>query len=119
MEKIKRNIKIEIGVDFAKLMCLLNFQHPKDQVNELAKCYKESEWKDRTFDNKDVDLIIKALKKLPGYSSERFFATGAILGTTELEDEECIDYLLQIAYMYLSMVNPELFEEASDENHEV
>ena len=37
MQKIKRNIKIEMGVDFAKLMCLLNFQHPKDQVDELAK----------------------------------------------------------------------------------
>lgn len=119
MQKIKRNIKIEMEVDFAKLMCLLNFQHPKDQVDELAKCYKESEWKDRTFDDKDVDLIVKALKSLPDYSPERFIVSGTILGLTELEDEECIDYLFRIAYTYLSMVNPELFEEASDENHEV
>ena len=108
-----------MGVDFAKLMCLLNFQHPKDQVDELAKCYKESEWKDRTFDDKDLDLIVKALKSLPGYSPERFIVSGTILGSIEIEDEECIDYLFRIAYTYLSMVNPELFEEASDENHEV
>ncbi len=119
MEKIKRHTNIEMEVELARLMCLLNPLHPKDQVDELAKCYKESEWKDRTFDDKDVDLIVKALKSLPGYSPERFIVSGTILGEIELEDEECIDCLFRIAYTYLSMVNPELFEEASDENHEV
>ena len=110
MEKIQRKTKIEKMVKLSKLMCLVDFKSPKDQIDVWIKGYKESEWKGKTFNDKDVDLIIKAMERLPGYSPERFLVSGAILGSTELENEQLFDFFLQIAYILLSMVNPDLFE---------
>ena len=110
MEKIKRQMSIEKSIKFAKLLCLLDFQSPKGQLDDFVKEYKESKWKGRTFSDKDVDLIIEALESLPGYSPERFLVTGVILGETELEDDKLFDLFLTTAYTFLSMVNPDLFE---------
>lgn len=110
MEKIQRKTKIEKLVKFSKLMCLLDFKSPKDQLDDWVRKYKESDWESKTFDDKDVDLIIKAMERLPGYSPERFLISGAILGSTKLENEQLFDFFLQIAYTFLSMVNPDLFE---------
>ena len=110
MEKIQRKTKIEKMVKLSKLMCLLDFKSPKDQLDEFIKGYKESEWKGKTFNDKDVDLIIKAMERLPGYSPERFLISGAILGSIELESEQMFDFFLQIAYTFLSMLDPDLFE---------
>lgn len=110
MEKIQRKTKIEKMVKLSKLMCLLDFKSPKDQLDVFIKGYKESEWKGKTFNDKDVDLIIEALERLPGYSPERFLISGAILGSTELENEQLFDFFLQIAYTLLSMLDPDLFE---------
>lgn len=119
MEKIQRQMEIETSIRLTKLMCLLNYNSPKGQLDYLVKSYKKSKWKGRTFDYKEVDLIIEAMKSLPGYSPERFIETGEVFKATQLNDMESFDFFLKTAYIYLSMVNPELFEEASDENHEV
>ena len=70
MEKIQRKTKIEMMVKLSKLMCLVDFESPKDQFDDWIKGYKKSKWKGRTFNNKDVDLIIEAMERLPGYLSE-------------------------------------------------
>lgn len=111
MEKIQRKTKIEKLVKLSKLMLLSDFKSPKDQLDDFIKGYKESEWKSKTFNDKDVDLIIEALERLPGYSPERFLVSGTILGSTELENEQLFDFFLQIAYTFLSMLDPDLFEE--------
>lgn len=110
MEKIQRKTKIEKSIRFAKLMCLMDHSSPKGQLDDWIRMYKESEWEEKTFNDKDVDLIIETLKSLPGYSPERFIQTGAVFEAAELEDEKALDYFLQAAYTYLSMVNPDLFE---------
>ena len=110
MKKIQRKTKIEKMVKLSKLMCLLDFKSPKDQLDDWVRKYKESEWESKTFDDKDVDLIIEALERLPGYSPERFLISGAILGSTKLENEQLFDFFLQIAYTFLSMLDPDLFE---------
>ena len=110
MEKIQRKTKIEKMVKLSKLMCLLDFKSPKDQLDDWVKKYKESDWESKTFDDKDVDLIIKAMERLRDYSPERFLISGAILGSTELENEQLFDFFLQIAYTFLSMLDPDLFE---------
>ena len=110
MEKIQRKTKIEKLVKLSKLMCLLDFKSPKDQLYDWVRKYKESDWESKTFSDKDVDLIIKALERLPGYSPERFLISGAILGSTKLENEQLFDFFLQIAYTFLSMLDPDLFE---------
>lgn len=110
MEKIQRKTKIEKLVKLSKLMLLSDFKSPKDQLDDFIKGYKESEWKSKTFNDKDVDLIIEALERLPGYSPERFLVSGTILGSTELENEQLFDFFLQIAYTFLSMLDPDLFE---------
>lgn len=110
MEKIQRKTKIEKLVKLSKSMLLLDFKSPKDQLDDFIKGYKESEWKSKTFNDKDVDLIIEALERLPGYSPERFLVSGTILGSTELENEQLFDFFLQIAYTFLSMLDPDLFE---------
>lgn len=110
MEKIQRKTKIEKLVKLSKLMCLLDFKSPKDQLDDWVRKYKEYDWESKTFDDKDVDLIIKAMERLPGYSPERFLISGAILGSTKLENEQLFDFFLQIAYTFLSMLDPDLFE---------
>ena len=112
MEKIKRNMKIEKSIRFAKLMCLMDHSSPKGQLDDWIKEYKESEWEDKTFDDKDVDLMIEALESLPGYSVERFLLTGIAFGAieTKLENVELLDLFLQMTYTFLSMVNPDLFK---------
>lgn len=110
MEKIQRKTKIEKMVKLSKLMCLLDFRSPKDQLDDWVRKYKESDWESKTFNDKDVDLIIKAMERLPGYSPERFLISGAILGSTKLENEQLFDFFLQIAYTFLSMLDPDLFE---------
>ena len=110
MEKIQRKTKIEKMVKLSKLMCLLDFKSPKDQLDDWVRKYKESDWESKTFDDKDVDLIIKAMERLRDYSPERFLISGAILGSTKLENEQLFDFFLQIAYTFLSMLDPDLFE---------
>ena len=110
MEKIQRKTKIEKMVKLSELMCLLDFKSPKDQLDDWVRKYKKSDWESKTFSDKDVDLIIKALERLPGYSPERFLISGAILGSTKLENEQLFDFFLQIAYTFLSMLDPDLFE---------
>lgn len=110
MEKIQRKTKIEKMVKLSKLMCLLDFKSPKDQLDDWVRKYKKSEWEGKNFSDKDVDLIIEALESLPGYSPERFLITGAVLGETELESDKLFDLFLMATYTYLSMVNPDLFE---------
>ena len=110
MKKIQRKTKIEKMVKLSKLMCLLDFKSPKDQLDDWVRKYKKSDWESKTFSDKDVDLIIKALERLPGYSPERFLISGAILGSTKLENEQLFDFFLQIAYTFLSMLDPDLFE---------
>lgn len=110
MEKIQRKIKIEKQVNNVKSMFLYGFKLPEAQLDDWIRMYKESEWEDKTFNDKDVDLIIETLKSLPGYSPERFIETAAVFEAAELEDEKALDYFLRAAYMYLSMVNPDLFE---------
>ena len=112
MEKIQRKMKIEKSIRYAKLMCLMDHSSPKGQLDDWIKEYKESEWEDKTFGDKDVDLMIEALESLPGYSVERFLLTGIAFGAieTELENVELLDLFLQMTYTFLSMVNPELFE---------
>ena len=105
-----RKTKIEKMVKLSKLMCLLDFKSPKDQLDDWVRKYKESDWESKTFNDKDVDLIIEAMERLPGYSPERFLISGAILGSTNLENEQLFDFFLQIAYTFLSMLDPDLFE---------
>ena len=92
MEKIQRKTKIEKMVKLSKLMCLLDFKSPKDQLDDWVRKYKESDWESKTFDDKDVDLIIKAMERLRDYSPERFLISGAILGSTKLENEQLFDF---------------------------
>ena len=44
MEKIQRKTKIEKMVKLSKLMCLLDFKSPKDQLDDWVRKYKESDW---------------------------------------------------------------------------
>ena len=120
MQKLKRNMKIEKEVKLSEFMSvLLDYKSPKDQLDYYVKDYKKSKWEDRTFNDKDVDQIIEAIKSLSGYSPERFLVSGNVFGLaiTKLKDEEALDFFLQIAYIYLSMVNPELFEDYKDEEN--
>ena len=114
MQKIKRQMEIETSIELTKIMCQLDHNSPKGMLDDWIKMYKKSELKFKFFNDKDVDLIIETLESLPGYSPERFIETGELFGVTELKNEEAFNYFLQIAYIYLSMVNPDLFEEASD-----
>ena len=122
MQKLKRNMKIEKEVKLSEFMSvLLDYKSPKAQIEYYVKDYKRSKWEDRTFDDKDVDQIIETIKSLSGYSPERFLASGSVFGLeiTKLKDEEAFDFFLQIAYIYLSMVNPDLFEDYEEEKNNV
>ena len=91
-----------------------------DIFNDTMAVYKKCETKDFIFTSTEAENIISALKSMPGFSMENFMMIPNVVAVgSELSDIRVFVKVLWIAYYMLLITNPELFEEASDENHEV
>lgn len=121
MEKIKRNKKLDGLLTDIKSRCMHDQKYTSDGILEgIMAAYKKYETKNYVVTSVEADNIISALKSMPGFSMEKFLVIFGMFGMEDsLDSYEMLVNTFCVAYYMLSITNPKLFEEASDENHEV
>ena len=121
MQKIKRNKKLDGLLTDIKSRCMNDQKYTSDGILEgIMAAYKKYETKNYVVTSAEADNIISALKSMPGFSMEKFLVIFCMFGTeNSLGSYEMLAKTFGVVYYMLSITNPELFEEASNENHEV
>ena len=121
MQKIKRNKKLDGLLTDIKSRCMHDQKYTSDGILEgIMAAYKKCETKNYVVTSAEADNIISALKSMPGFSMEKFLVIFGMFGMeNSLGSYEMLVNTFTVIYYMLSITNPELFEEASDENHEV
>ena len=109
MKRIKRNKTIEKGIIFAAILPQMDGRTAGEVMDKTAQAYMENEG-NKIFTAEETDAIMQALKSMPGYAPERLLAAGAPLKNGNF------GWLLYIAYITLSITNPELFEEEEEKD---
>ena len=104
MKKIKRNETIEKEIILAAILSQVDGKTAGEVMDKTAQAYKENEGK-KLFTADETDAIMQALKSMPGYAPEKLLSAGAPLKNGNF------GWLLYIAYITLSITNPELFED--------
>ena len=91
-----------------------------DIFKDTMAVYKKCETENYIVTSAEADNIISALKSMPGFSMEKFLVIFGMFGMeNSVSSYEMLVNTFAVAYYMLSITNPELFEETSDENHEV
>ena len=121
MKKIKRNKKLDGLLTDIKSRCMHDQKYTSDGILEgIMAAYKKYETKNYVITSAEADNIISALKSMPGFSMEKFLVIFGMFGmASSLASYEMFVHAFTVIYYMLSITNPELFDEASDENHEV
>ena len=121
MNKLKRNKILDGLLTDIKSRCMHDQKYTSDGILEgIMAAYKKYETKDYIITSAETDNIISALKSMPGFSMEKFLVIFGMFGMeNSLGNYEMLINTFGVVYYMLSITNPELFEEASDENHEV
>ena len=121
MDKLKRNKKLDGLLTDIKSRCMHEQKYTSDGILEgIMAAYKKYETKNYVVTSAEADNIISALKSMPGFSMEKFLVIFGMFGMeNSLDSYEMLVKTFSVVYYMLSITNPELFEEASDENHEV
>ena len=92
----------------------------KDILEDTMIDYRKYENENYVITSTEAENIISALKSMPGFSMEKFMMILTMVATeSNLTGYGIFVNTLSVIYCMLSITNPELFEEASDENHEV
>ena len=115
MDKLKRNETIEKGI---RLTAILSYQvdgkTAGEVIDAIAEAYKEYEAV-KIFTAKETDAIMQLLKSMPGYTPEKLLIAEAPRSRGISNQYKCFEWQLFSAYIMLSITNPELFKEESDE----
>ena len=121
MDKLKRNKKLDRLLTDIKSRCMHEQKYTSDGILEgIMAAYKKYETKNYVVASAEADNIISVLKSMPGFSMEKFLVIFGMFGMeNSLGSYEMLVNTFTVVYYMLSITNPELFEEASDENHEV
>ena len=121
MNKLKRNKKLDGLLTDIKSRCMREQKYTSDGLLKgIMAAYKKYETKNYVVASAEADNIISALKSMPGFSVEKFLVIFGMFGMeNSLGCYEMLVNTFTVVYYMLSITNPELFEEASDENHEV
>lgn len=115
MNKIKINKQIEEEIGVVSMLCLMKGRTAHEFLNEFVKLYKESDGINM-FKADETDFIMHILESMPGYTHEKFFtACTAINDVDEDNKSKVFQSVLYIAYIMLSITNPELFEDYKEE----
>ena len=115
MNKIKINKQIEEEIGVVSMLCLMKGRTEHEFLNEFVKLYKESDGINM-FKADETDFIMHILESMPGYTPEKFFsACTAINDIDEDNKAKVFQSVLYIAYIMLSITNPELFEDYKEE----
>ena len=121
MQKIKRNKTLDGLLTDIKSRCMHDQKYTSDGILEgIMAAYKKYETKNYVVTSTEANNIISARKSMPGFSMEKFLVIFGMFGMeSSLGSYEMLVNTFCVVYYMFSITNPELFEEASDENHEV
>lgn len=111
MKGIKRNEMVEKGVILAGKLSKIDGKTPSEFVDGIVNRYKEECGSRYIFTAEETENIMQALKAMPGYTPERFFVAGSPVDCESMSPNKHFSWHLYIAYIMLSITNPELFED--------
>ena len=113
MNKLKRNETIEKGIILTAILSKVDEKTTYEVMDATVKAYKGRENK-KLFTDEETDAIMQALQSMPRYAPEKLLALGAPMGRDKNSSYVSFKWVLYIAYIMLSITNPELFEEETD-----
>lgn len=117
MNKIKINKQVEEEIGVVSMLALLKGRTAHEFLNEFVKLYKESDGIN-VFKADETDFIMHILESMPGYTPEKFFtACTAINDIDEDNKAKVFQRVIYIAYIMLSITNPEFFEDFEEEKN--
>ena len=117
MNKIKINKQVEEEIGVVSMLTLLKGRTAHEFLDEFVELYKESDGIN-VFKADETDFIMHILESMPGYTPEKFFtACTAINDIDEDNKAKVFQRVLYIAYIMLSITNPEFFEDYEEEKN--
>lgn len=116
MNKIKRNEIIEKAILVGAILPQIKGTTACEIIDESVQSYKENEG-EKLFTAEEADAIMQALQSMPGYTHEKFLIAGDPLFNPTDTSSECFGWHLHVAYIMLSITNPELFENYEEEEN--
>ena len=117
MNKIKINEQVEEEIGVVSMLTLIKGRTAHEFVDEFVKLYKESD-SINAFKSEETDFIMHILESMPGYTHEKFLtACTEINDINEDNKAKVFQKALYIAYIMLSITNPELFEDYEEEEN--
>ena len=110
MQKLKRNETIEKGIILTSILSKVDEKTTYEVMDATVKAYKGRENK-KLFTDEETDTIMQALQSMPGYAPEKLLAAGAPMKRSENSSYGSFGWVLYVAYIMLSITNPELFDD--------
>ena len=117
MKRIKRNAIIEAGIKFGGFLPQIDGIATKEFVRAIVESCKSKE-KNKIFTSEEIDAIMQVLESMPGYTPEKFLVFGAPLSELDETAPKCFGWQMYVAYIMLSITNPELFEDYEEGKNE-
>lgn len=114
MNKLKRNSIIDKATTLASILSKAEEKTASEIIDGTVKAYNGRKNK-KIFTSDETDAIMKALQSMPGYAPEKLLAAGAPLKRDENSSYGSFGWVLYVAYIMLSITNPELFEDYEEE----
>ena len=112
--KIKRHAIIDRATTLAAILSKAEEKTASEIIDGAVEAYKGRKSK-KLFTAEETDAIMQALRFMPGYAPEKLIAAGAMLKRDKNSSYGNFGWMLYVAYIMLSITNPELFEDESDE----
>ena len=118
MNKIKINKKVEKSIIYRVSLLEKEGFTPEEFTDIFIKKCKMDNKNNNIFTADETDAIIQLLKSMPGYTPEKFYTLLRMLHRFGDFFEETLGFQLYIAYIILSITNPELFEKDDEESND-
>lgn len=117
MNKIKINKRVEEEIEVVSMLTLLKGRTAYEFLDEFAKLYKKRD-DINTFTAEETDSIMQILESMPGYTHEKFLTVcTAINDINEDNKTNVFQEAIYIAYIMLSITNPELFDDYKEDKN--
>lgn len=117
MNKIKINKQVEEEIGVVSMLCLMKGRTAHEFLDEFVELYKKRD-DINVFTAEETDFIMQILESMPGYTHEKFLtACTEINDINEDNKAKVFQKVLYIAYIMLSITNPELFEDYEEEEN--
>lgn len=115
MNKIKRNKKVEKSIIYRVRLLENESFTPEEFTDIFIEKYKRNNKDNNIFTADETDTIMQLLKSMPGYTPEKLYTLLRMLHKFGDNFEETLGFQLYVAYIMISITNPELFEEENND----